>query len=402
LETKLTASDATVDDRFGVSVAISGNTALVGAVGDDDGGSASGSAYLFDVTTGNQIAKLTASDAALGDEFGVSVAISGNTALVGARFDDDGGIASGSAYLFDVTTGNQTARLTASDAALGDEFGVSVAISGNRALVGARFDDDGGSFSGSAYLFDVTTGNQIAKLTASDATAGDWFGSSVAISGNTALIGAVADDDRGSLSGSAYLFDVTTGNQIAKLTASDAAEGDVFGSSVAISGDTALVGAWGDDDGGNNSGSVYLFDVTTGNQIAKLTASDAAGGDLFGFSVAISGNAALVGANGDDDAGDASGSAYLFKSTLQPGDFDDDGDVDGADFLRWQRGGSPDSLSAEDLADWEDNFGTAPNTLAASAASSTTVPEPSALLLLLIGCLGGLRCEFRIFSTASS
>ncbi len=306
-ETKLTAADAAADVQFGRFVAISGNTALVSAVGDD-GGNSSGSAYLFDVTTGNQIAKLTADDATAGDTFGWSVAISGNTALVGAVGDDDGGNASGSAYLFDVTTGNQIAKLTADDAMAGHLFGRSVAISGNTALVGALGAD--------AYLFDVTTGNQIAKLTADDATAVDSFGRSVAISGNTALVGASGDDDAGISSGSAYLFDVTTGNQIAKLTADDAAAGDAFGFSVAISGNTAIVGAFLDDDAGISSGSVYLFDVTTGNQLAKLTADDAAVGDLFGSSVAISGNTVVVGASEDDDGGRASGSAYLFENII--------------------------------------------------------------------------------------
>jgi len=194
-------------------------------------------------------------------------------------------------------------------------FGGSVAISGNTALVGALGDNDGGSVSGSAYLFDITTGNQLAKLTASDAATGDVFGGSVAISGNTALVGARGDDDGGSFSGSAYLFDITTGNQLAKLTASDAATGDFFGESVAISGNTALVGAWGD---GSSSGSAYLFDITTGNQLAKLTASDAATSDEFGWSVAISGNTALVGALDDNDGGFGSGSAYLYTTIPEP------------------------------------------------------------------------------------
>jgi len=317
-ETKLTADDAAGGDSFGGSVAISGNTALVGAWGDDDAGGISGSAYLFDVTTGDQLAKLTASDAAGGDLFGYSVAISGNTALVGAYGNNDAGGISGSAYLFDVTTGSQLAKLTASDAAAGDFFGWSVAISGNTALVGAYGDDGGGGNFGSAYLFDVTTGNQLAKLAASDATAGDLFGYSVAISGNTALVGAWLDDDGGINSGSAYLFDVTTGNQLAKLTAPDAAMFDEFGGSVAISGNTALVGAQWDDDGDSDSGSAYLFDVTTGNQLAKLTPSDTTAGDRFGNSVAISGTTALVGARFDDDAGNFSGSAYLYENIPEP------------------------------------------------------------------------------------
>ncbi|MEX2214306.1 MAG: PQQ-binding-like beta-propeller repeat protein [Phycisphaeraceae bacterium] len=346
-ETKLTASDAAAGDQFGFSVAVSGNTAIVGAFGDDDAGFNSGSAYLFDATTGNQLFRLTASDAAAFDEFGRSVAISGNTAIVGAPGNADAGNASGSAYLFDITTGNQLFKLTASDAAGTDVFGTSVAISGNTAIVGARQDDDGGSQSGSAYLFDITTGSQLFKLTASDAALGDQFGNSVAISGNTAIVGAVLDDDDGGFSsGSAYLFDISTGNQLFKLTASDAAGSDFFGSSVAISGNTVIVGAHLNDDAGSQSGSAYLFDITTGNQLFKLTASDAAAGDQFGNSVAISGNTAIVGAFRDDDPGRSdSGSAYLFSSNSDAvwkdavsGHF---GDAD-----RWQSGTAPGAMDA--------------------------------------------------------
>ena len=195
-----------------------------------------------------------------------------------------------------------------------------MSISGDTALVGAFGDDDAGYETGSAYIF-VRTGNswsQQAKLTANDAAAHDYFGVSVSISSDTAVIGADGDDDAGDSSGSAYIF-VRTGNswsQQAKLTASDAAAGDSFGESVSISGDTALVGALYDDDGGDGSGSTYVF-VRTGNswsQQAKLTASDGAAHDLFGFSVSISGDTALVGALYDDDGGDDRGSAYVFAT----------------------------------------------------------------------------------------
>jgi nucleoside-specific outer membrane channel protein Tsx len=328
---KLTADDAAAGDLFGGSVAISGDLALVGANLDGDGGPGSGSAYVFDGSAGwSQVAKLTASDAVGGDQFGSSVAISGDLALIGASLDDDGGDRSGSAYVFDRLGGNwsQVAKLAASDAAAGDQFGLSVAISGDLALIGAPLDDDGGDRSGSAYVFDRLGGNwsQVAKLTASDAAAGDQFGLSVAISGHLALVGANLDDDGVVESGSAYVFDRLGGNwsQVAKLTASDAANGDDFGQSVAISGHLALVGALVDDDGGDRSGSAYVFDGSAGwNQVTKLTASDAAAGDLFGGSVAISGNLAVIGAFVDDDNGANSGSAYTFE--LVP-DADTDGD----------------------------------------------------------------------------
>ncbi len=323
---KLNAGNADADDLFGCSVALSGSTALVGASDSDDAGSLSGSAYLFDVATGTQIAKLTASDAAAGDEFGFAVAISGELVIVGVHYDDDAcpsdpSCNSGSAYLYDFSDPCNIIeiKLTASDSAAGDSFGYSVALSGTTAIVGAYGNDDACPAdhhcnSGSAYLFDVATGSQIAKLTASDAAAGDHFGISVAISGSTALVGAHHDDDAGSNSGSAYLYDFSDPCNIieTKLTASDAAGGDKFGVSVALSGSTALVGAYQDEVKG--TGSAYLFDVATGTQIAKLTASDAAAGDFFGRSVALSSATAIVGAYGNDDAGSNSGSAYVFEN----------------------------------------------------------------------------------------
>lgn len=318
---KFIASDAAEFDQFGSSIAISGNTAIVGTPFDDDAGDGSGSAYLFDTTAGLELFKLTATDAAAGDEFGNSVAISGGIAIVGADEDDDAGDGSGSAYLFDTTTGLQLFKLTANDAAANDAFGHSVAIFGTTAIVGTPFDDDTGSISGSAYIFDTTTGLQLFKLTASDAAESDSFGYSVAISGTTVIVGARGDN---SSTGAAYVFDSTTGLQLFKLTASDGAFTDNFGGSVAISGTTAIVGARFSDDAGffSNSGSAHIFDTTTGQQLFKLTASDAEIDDYYGSSVAISSAGIIVGANGDDDAGSGSGSAYVFirppEITSQP------------------------------------------------------------------------------------
>jgi len=309
---KLIASDTTASHYFGGAVAISGNLAIVGATGDRHAGEGSGAAYVFDVTTGAQLLKLTASDAAPNQGFGSSVALSGNTAIIGA-VDLNSYVDTGAAYLFDVTTGMQLHKLNASDAAAGDQFGFSVSISGGRAIVGAKFDNDAGIHSGSAYVFGVATGEQLLKLTASDGAEADQFGFAVAISSSTAVVSAVGDDAY-SFSGSAYLFDVVTGTQLHKLTASDAAADDFFGSAVAISGSTAVVGAVGDDDGGSFSGSAYLFDVATGAQLHKLTASDAAAFDFFGGTVAISGDTAVVGARDTDDAGASSGAAYLFDA----------------------------------------------------------------------------------------
>ncbi|MCH8879730.1 MAG: hypothetical protein IID34_07595 [Planctomycetes bacterium] len=319
---KLLPDDGAAYDEFGESVAISGATAIVGASHDDDNGSGSGSAHLFDTTTGQWIAMLLPDDGASGDRFGVSVAISGTTAIVGAYVADnvDNGINSGSAYLFDTITGQQLAKLLPSDGAAFDGFGISVAVSGTTAIVGATGDDDNGAHSGSAYLFDTITGQQLAKLLPNDGVEWDLFGHSVAINSTTAIIGSARNDDvcpsdPECNSGSAYLFDVATGQQLHKLTAADAAEQDYFGMSVAISGTTAIVGAHYDDDNGINSGSAYLFDTATGWQIAKLLPDDGAEDDWFGWSVAISGTTAIVAAFFDDDNGTNSGSAYLFDTT---------------------------------------------------------------------------------------
>jgi hypothetical protein len=154
--------------------------------------------------------------------------------------------------------------------------------------------------------------NELYKLLASDGDASDLFGSSVAIDGNNIVVGSYLDDDNGAGSGSAYIFDVTTGNQLHKILATDGGAGDAFGFSVAIDGNNIVVGAFGEDEQGSISESAYVFNATTGNQLHKLTASDAATEDSFGRSVAISGNNIVVGAYFDDDNGSASGSAYIF------------------------------------------------------------------------------------------
>jgi len=315
---KLTSTDATAGDQFGAAVALQGTVALVGADSDDDAGSNSGSAYLFeDDGMGNwpQLTKLVASDAAMGDRFGTAVALSGNTALVGA-FGDDGN--AGSAYLFQNSgSWSEIEKLTASDAVPGDQFGFSAALEGNTALVGAPLGDKGLLADvGAAYLFqDDGSGDwQETKLTASDATFTelDQFGSSVALAGNLALVGAWRDGDAGSDAGAAYLFekDGGTWNEIAKLMADDAQSGDFFGFSVAVSGNTALIGA---TLGNAGAGAAYLFkDDGSGNwnQTAKLVASDAALLDQFGVSVALENGTALVGAFLDESS---IGSAYLFE-----------------------------------------------------------------------------------------
>ncbi len=338
---KLLPDDGAANDLFGESVAISGATAIVGARRHDDNGSNSGAAYLFATNTGKQLFKLLPDDGQADDHFGISVAISGAIAIVGARGDDDNGADSGAAYLFVITTGRMLAKLLPNDGAAGDSFGNSVAISGppgnEIAIVGApRVDDDFGS----AYVFDISdpaNPAQLAKLLPNDGAANDWFGWRVAIRGPTAIVGAPNDDDNGIDSGSAYFFDSTTGRQLAKLLPDDGGSDDSFGGSVAMNGDSennvAIVGAQWDDDNGLFAGSAYFFDATTGLQLAKVLASDGAEFDSFGISVAISGATVIVGAYLHADNGFGSGAAYLFGASYCPWDIDNNGAIGAADLL---------------------------------------------------------------------
>ncbi len=265
---KLTASDPAPNDRFGHAVAVSGHTAIIGVPKDADSGAESGSAYIFvgDGANWTEQAKLTANDAAEGDLFGLAVSISGETAVVGAYGDDDDGVDSGSAYVFvrSGTNWSQQAKLTASDAIVQQTFGTSVAVSGDTAVIGAPLDDAGGIFSGAAYVFvrSGTSWSEQAKLTASGASPSAWFGRAVAISGDKIIVGAILEDtDSPHSSGAAYLFGRSgaTWSQQAKLTASDAAALDQLGTAVAISGNTAIAGAPYAGEGGSASGSVYVF-----------------------------------------------------------------------------------------------------------------------------------------------
>jgi len=274
-----------------------------------------------------QQAKIQASDAAADDFFGMTPALSsdGNTAIVGAYSEDTGGTDAGAAYIFtrSGTTWSQQAKIQASDAAAGDYFGMSVSISGDgdTAIVGAQLEGAGG---GSAYIFtrSGTTWSQQDKLQASDSEANDNFGFSVSISddGSTALVGAINEDTTGSNAGSAYIFtrSGTTWSQEAKIQASNAGSSDQFGYSVSLSndGDTAIIGAYSEDTGGTDAGSAYIFtrSGTTWSQEAQIQASDAQANDYFGWSVSISGDGdtAIVGAYKEASGGTDAGSAYIF------------------------------------------------------------------------------------------
>ena len=324
---KITATDGDADDQFGYAVALDGDTALVGAYGDNVAVGDQGSVYVFirSGTAWSLQQKLTAADGEIGDQFGYAVALDGDTALVGAPWDDvDANADQGSAYVFtrSGTTWTQQAQLFGLDGAgPGDDFGWSVSLDGDTALVGAPYMDVDTYVMGAAYVFTRagTTWAQQKYLAALDGEDVYYFGWSVSLSGDTALIGSPGDtvNDHSS-QGSAYAFvrSGTSWSQQTQLIAADGAADDEFGSSVAFSNDKALIGASLDTVGANSEqGSAYVFmrSGTIWTEQAHLIASDGAADDQFGWSVALDGDTALVGAHRDDvGANTEQGSVYFY------------------------------------------------------------------------------------------
>ncbi len=322
---KLFATGAADYSESGRTVSISGDYAVSGAHFDYGVGRYSGSAYVFrrDGTGWVPDAKLTASDAAAFDRFGEAVSICGDAIVVGAHYDDAGGVGAqaGSAYVFRRTGSGwtQEAHLKASGASAGDQFGIAVAISGHYAVVGSDVHNTVGSYSGAACVFRRTSAGwvQAASLIPAGLSAGDYFGHAVSIYDDRILVGAYGDDDGAPNAGAAYVFrrDGAAWAQEAQLVASDAGDTDGFGLSVCLHGDYAIVGAPWDDDGGSNSGSAYIFhrDGTSWTPMAKVTASDAAAWDMFGHAVAIDGDYSVIGAWNRNGPGTAAGAAYVYR-----------------------------------------------------------------------------------------
>lgn len=339
IEQKLTASDGSSGDFFGVSIAILDNLTVVGAPHGDYGGGV----YIYDSAKSPDVfgyeTKLTASDSSAAiAAFGSSVAISSNYLVVGANLEGGRYAYSGSVYVYDLTKSpneaNYETKIKASDEIDNARFGGSVAISGSLIAVGAFYDAEPHHLSygpGSAYIYDLAktpeeTGYET-KLKASDRDLDDNFGFSVDISNDRVVVGAPRDDDNGTSSGSLYVYDLTKNpselGYETKITASDGAAGDSFGYQVRISGDLVFAGSRNVDDNGTNSGSVYIYDLTKNSgddgYETKLQSSDSNAGDNFGVSIAISNNQLVVGAYGDENY---YGSAYVYDLTKQVGESD--------------------------------------------------------------------------------
>jgi len=321
------AKDGKAGDSFGYGVAIDGTTALVGALqADIEGVKDTGAAYVYvrDNSVWRQQAKLVAQPAFAEDTLGGKVALKKNIAMLGVMRRDDKGKDSGAVVSFERESNNwkQHHIFTAPDAKPGDAFGQSIALTENHLVIGAPRNDALGLDSGAAYIYqrENDTWHFQTKITASDGAAEDLFGISVAIDGNTILVGADLHDEKAEDAGAVYVYayDDNQWKQEAKLTASDGGKTDIFGVRVAISKNTALISARRDDiEGmGIDAGSAYIFVREGGiwTQRAKLTSPDGQADDRFGRGVALDGDTAIISAMNHDANGSNTGALYVYKN----------------------------------------------------------------------------------------
>ena len=296
--------DGQDDDLFGYSVDLSlgwANTIAVGSRMHDDPSTWAGAVYLFSALDGTLITKVSAPDAGTADFFGSSVALSEVQLVVGAPWKGNTwGSNAGGAYVFSGFDGSFFAHLLPSYLATNARFGWAVDADIATIAVGAPWDNAGALRSGRAFLFDTGSYSERSVLEAQDADDDDWFGSSVAVFGQYALVGAPGDDEAGNEAGAAYLFNTATGTELMKLLPSGPSSTAEFGSSVCLTASHAVIGAPGDDTVTTNAGAVYVFDLS-GVEVAKIIEPGLNSAHL-GFSVQVDSDRVIAGAIGSERA----------------------------------------------------------------------------------------------------
>ncbi|MFH2092991.1 MAG: choice-of-anchor Q domain-containing protein [Pseudomonadota bacterium] len=324
------------NDIFGSPVATSDSTLAVGAPGVYGNLTYPGRVYLYR-NNGSLLKTVTSSDGYAGDLFGTSIALEKQTLAVGASSDDDNGDRSGSVYIFEKNQGGsnnwgQVKKILSEDGVAYDDFGYSVALSGDILCAGAIGEEDENAFvsnSGAVYVYyrnksGANNWGQVKKLMPPTPDTGDFFGGTIAISGETLAVGAYYDDDQGENAGAIYIYNKNQGGAdnwglIQKITAPDGKDYDAFGRSLALSGTTLIAGVTG---GFNftGPGKVYVFETSSSSNTwemkQKLVAYDGQEGDSFGSSVAIAGNTLIVGAS-QGALMDGIGMAYIFQKDSQ-------------------------------------------------------------------------------------
>jgi len=346
----LTPSTPDSGAQFGRSVGVSGDVVMVGATQDDAAEQLGGAVYVYERDEGGpgawgEVQRLIPADVDELDQFGFDVAVDGDWAIVGSPGDDDAGGNAGAAYIYmrgQDGVWAEAQKLVPGEISILADAGWSVAIDGDTAVVGSRRDDSQASNAGSAFVYRLIGGDwvQVAKIYSDDLEAGDWFGEAVAIDGDVIVVGARNEDELGGSAGAAYVFERDAGGpeawgQTAKLIADDGIGGDLLGEAVAVEGDRVLVGA---PNAANDSGVVYVYGRAgqTWAQTGSFDAADTGGNDAFGTDVGMASGLAIVGAIGDDPSGAGSGSAYVFGFGCAA-DFNGDGAVNILDFVAFQQ-----------------------------------------------------------------
>ena len=398
-------------DYFGWSVAIAGTRVVIGAPADGTTDGAAGSAYVYDLSSATPTVPIMALDnpGLPGSHlFGKSVAISGTRVVVGVPYDDTGALGAGRAYVYDLNSATPTVAVVALDnpnPAAFDQFGFSVAISGTRVVVGVPFSDIGAADSGRAYVFDLSSASPevpVRTLNNPGPAANDEFGYSVAISGTRVVVVALLDDTGATDSGSAYVYDLSSATPtvpVATLNNPGPAVDDRFGFSVAISGTRVVVGAYGDDTGAGDAGSVYVYDLSSATPAVPVTTINNPGpatGDIFGSSVAMDSATVAIGAPFDDTVAPDKGFAYVFTS-----DADGDGLLDGWEIAHF---GTTTGHSALDDADGDGRsellelaFNT--NPLASDAAAAPLPVDEGGFLTMTVAKRPGINWEVQSAGT---
>jgi len=339
---RLSQMDAEETDAFGYALDMGDGYLIVGSPGDSDDAFQSGSAYLYHALSGAFLRKYTPYDGALGSRFGTSVAIDDGVVAIGSYFDNEILQGSGAVYLYEMLSGNLIAKLKAEVPVASAHFGVSVALSGSTLVVGSFRDlNSEGVPCGAVYVYDLNTLENSIKITPFDGAEGDFFGLGVATNGSVVLVGSPRDDTLGMDSGSIYIYNAATGDLIAKRKANESAINGSLGIDVSIDGNVAIVGGYAYHGVNQSSGAAFLFDTRDWTQIAKLQASTAPV-DIyeFGFSVALTDGRAIVGAprvyaNSGEVSHIGMGYAFTLPDPSCISDVNGDGEVTPADFTAW-------------------------------------------------------------------
>lgn len=328
----LTALDSQPRASFGESVAMNDDYIVVGAPDDhcENTNMDCGAVYIFDATTGVQLHKLTQESGFSTLSFGNSVAIEGDTVVVGVpRESNQFGQNAGSVYLFNAPSGQQLHHFSPGDLIDNDIFGYSVAISNGIIAIGSPFSDTAANNAGAVYLYDAATATQLDKLLPPNPTVSARFGNAVDIENDLVLIGATDPNINRPDTRGAYIYSAATGNLVHELIPTNIAVDDRFGVAVSIKNGYAAVGAWASNQAIFQGGTVHLFETNAGQEIAQFIASDPTVNASLGFSVDLSSGQLIAGAYRDRETADEAGAAYQF---LLPGecaaDINNDGMLD--------------------------------------------------------------------------